>query len=242
MKKFFYSILLLILNINSVSADVLHVAVAANFMKPIKILKPLFEVESGHRVMLSVGATGQLYAQIKHGAPYHILLSADTKRPKMLIQEGVAIADSFLIYAIGKLVLWSSKTDSLKLLKTGQFRHLAIAKPKLAPYGKAAKQVLIKLNLWHQLQPKLVQAHNIAQTYQFIATGSAELGFIALSQAKQQTGSYWQVPNNFYRPIEQAAVILKNAQNNKAAQAFMSFLASPAISKKIIDFGYIVRK
>lgn len=239
-KKFFY--IILILSINSVSADVLHVAVAANFIKPIKILKRQFEAESGHRVMLSVGATGQLYAQIKHGAPYHVFLAADTKRPKMLIRDAVAVADSFFIYAIGKLVLWSRKADSLKLLKSGEFRHLAIAKPKLAPYGKAAKQALIKLGLWHQVQAKLVQAHSIGQNYQFIATGSAELGFVALSQVIQQTGSYWQVPNNIYRPIEQAGVILKDAKNNKAAQAFMSFLASPAISKKIINFGYMVRK
>jgi len=203
-------------------------------------LKRQFEAESGHRVMLSVGATGQLYAQIKHGAPYHVFLSADTKRPKMLVRE--AVADGFFIYAIGKLVLWNRKGDSLRLLKSGQFRHLAIAKPKLAPYGKAAKQALIKLGLWHQVQAKLVQAHNIGQNYQFIATGSAELGFVALSQVIQQSGSYWQVPNNFYRPIEQAGVILKHAKNNKAAQAFMTFLASPAISKKIIDFGYMVRK
>lgn len=238
--KFFY--IILILSINSVSADVLHVAVAANFIKPIKILKRQFEAESGHRVILSVGATGQLYAQIKHGAPYHVFLAADTKRPNMLIRDAVAVADSFFIYAIGKLVLWSRKADSLKLLKSGEFRHLAIAKPKLAPYGKAAKQALIKLGLWHQVQAKLVQAHSIGQNYQFIATGSAELGFVALSQVIQQTGSYWQVPNNIYRPIEQAGVILKNAKNNKAAQAFMSFLASPAISKKIVDLGYMVRK
>jgi len=237
-KKFFY--LILILSINSVSADVLHVAVAANFIKPIKILKRQFEAESGHRVMLSVGATGQLYAQIKHGAPYDVFLAADTKRPNMLIRE--AVADGFFIYAIGKLVLWSPKGDSLRLLKTGEFRHLAIAKPKLAPYGKAAKQALIKLGLWHKVGGKLVQAHNIGQNYQFIATGSAELGFVALSQVIQQTGSYWQVPDEFYRPIEQAAVILKTAKNNKAAQAFMSFLASPAVSKNIVDFGYMLRK
>ncbi|WP_069471965.1 molybdate ABC transporter substrate-binding protein [Candidatus Marithrix sp. Canyon 246] len=236
--KFFY--LILILSINSVSADVLHVAVAANFIKPIKILKRQFEAESGHRVMLSVGATGQLYAQIKHGAPYDVFLAADTKRPKMLIRE--AVADSFFIYAIGKLVLWNPRGDSLKLLTTGKFRHLAIAKPKLAPYGKAAKQALIKLGLWRKVQGKLVQAHNIGQNFQFIATGSAELGFVALSQVVQQTGSYWQVPDDFYRPIKQAGVILKNAKNNKAAQAFMSFLASPAISKKIVDFGYMLRK
>ncbi len=238
--KFFYFIL--ILSVNSVSADVLHVAVAANFIKPMKILKRQFEAESGHRVMLSVGATGQLYAQIKHGAPYHVFLAADTKRPQILIRDAVAVADSFFIYAIGKLVLWSPKGESLRLLKSGNFRHFAIAKPKLAPYGKAAKQALIKLGLWHQVQGKLVQAHSIGQNYQFIGSGSAELGFVALSQVIQETGSYWQVPNNFYRPIEQAGVILKHAKNNRAAQAFMAFLASPAISQKIIEFGYMVRK
>lgn len=240
----------LTLNIASVFADDLHLAVAANFTKPIKQLKRHFENHSSHRVIISFGATGQLYTQIQHGATFDILLAADMKRPKMLISEGLAVKQSLLTYAIGKLVLWSLQPGLVdkegKVLSSGQFRHLAIAHPKLAPYGTAAKQVLEKMGLWQTLQSKIVRGHNISHAYQFTATGAAELGFIALSQyrtiPKNSPGSHWPVPKDWYTPIKQGAVLLKKGENNQLAKAFLAFLQTPLAQKVIVEFGYQVPK
>lgn len=238
------------INIAGVSAEELHVAVAANFIKPIKSIKSLFEKESGHHVIVSTGSTGQLYAQIKNGAPSEVFLAADRKRPKQLINEGLAVNGSLFTYAVGQLVLWSSQADRVdqtgQVLNHDKFKHLAIANPQTAPYGAAAKQVLEKRGLWESLQNKIVQGNNITQTYQLIATGNAELGFIALSQYKaiveKSSGSHWLVDQTLYDPIQQGAVLLKEGENQLAAQAFIEFLQSPPARRIIEEFGYVVPK
>jgi len=238
-----------LLSIASVSADELHIAVAANFTKPVKQLKQLFMERTGHSVIVSFGSTGQLYAQIKHGAPFEVFLAADMKRPKQLIREGNAVAGSLLTYAIGKLVLWSARTGFVdsngKILSSGKFQYLAIAHPKMAPYGTAAKQVLDKLGLWQTLQGKIVRGNNANQAYQFTATGNAELGFIAFSHyqeaiQKNSRGSHWQVPATFYDPIQQGAVLLKTGENQPAAKAFITFLRSASAQQMIKELGYVV--
>jgi molybdate transport system substrate-binding protein len=234
------------LSMVSVSAEDLHIAVAANFTKPIKQLKQKFEGNSKHRVIISFGATGQLYAQIKHGAPFELFLAADMKRPKMLVDDGMAVAESLFTYAVGKLVLWNPQTLDLQanVLRLGKFNHLAIAHPKMAPYGTAAKQVLEELELWQALQAKIVRGNNVSQAYQFTATGNAELGFIALSQYKaiqgNSRGSYWLVPEQMYAPIQQGAVLLKKGQNKPLAKAFLAFLKSPLARQMIQELGYVV--
>ncbi|MDY6994478.1 MAG: molybdate ABC transporter substrate-binding protein, partial [Pseudomonadota bacterium] len=172
------------LGLNAVYADTVHIAVAANFTQPVKTLKTRFEQATHHQLIISLGSTGQLYAQIKNGAPYEVFLAADTKRPQLLVEEGEAVAESLVTYAVGKLILWSSKPDFVDntVLKTGDFQYLALTNPKTAPYGAAAVQVLEKLGLWTSLQAKIVQGENITQTYQFVVTQNAELGFVALSQ------------------------------------------------------------
>ena len=231
-----------IISISALAAEV-HVAVAANFTKPMKQLQREFEQVSQHTIIISFGSSGQLYSQIKNGAPYEVLLSADRDRPERLVAEGEAVSDSLFTYAVGKLVLWS-KQDHLvdkagKVLSSSQFQHVAIANPQTAPYGTAAKQVMEKLGVWEALQNKIVQGENITQTYQFVATGSAELGFIALSQY-QGNGSHWLVPQAQYSPIEQGAVLLKKGKNHPAAQDFITFLQTPAAHAVIKKFGYVI--
>ena len=233
-----------VISLSAPAAEV-HVAVAANFTKPMEQLKREFEKVSQHTVIISFGSSGQLYSQIKNGAPYEVLLSADRERPEQLVAEGEAVSDSLFIYAVGKLALWSKQAhlvDKLgKVLISGQFQHLAIANPQTAPYGTAAKQVMEKLGVWKTLKNKIVQGENITQTYQFVATGSAELGFIALSQY-QGDGSYWLVPQEQYDPIEQGAVLLKNGENHPAAQALMAFLQTSVAHAVIKKFGYVIPK
>ncbi|MEK8018904.1 MAG: molybdate ABC transporter substrate-binding protein [Candidatus Parabeggiatoa sp.] len=233
----------------SVSAGELHLAVAANFTQPLKQhLKQQFEKDSGHRLIISFGGTGQLYSQIKFGAPFDLFLAADMKRPEKLVSEGLAVAGSLFTYAEGQLILWSPDPDIVdangKILSTGQFKHLAIAHPKMAPYGAAAKQVLEKLGLWKTLQRQrqIVRGNNVSQAYQFTATGNAQLGFIALSQyqATPKRGSHWQVPKDWYSPIRQGAVLLKRGQNNPAAKAFIAFLQSDSARQTIEELGYVV--
>ncbi len=244
-----YALNIIFLCLTSISvADELHIAVAANFAKPMEQLKLKFKESSGHDAIISVGGTGQLYAQIKNGAPFSVFLAADMKRPEMLVNEGMTVADSLLTYAIGQLVLWSSQEDlvdsSGKVLNSDKFQYLAIAHPKMAPYGTAAKQVLEKLGLWQKLQSKMVRGNNISQAYQFTATGNAELGFIALSQyqliPKKSRGSHWLVDKTLYNPIRQGAVLLKKGEKNPAALRFMAFLRNPSTRKIIEKFGYEV--
>ncbi|MCW1938806.1 molybdate ABC transporter substrate-binding protein [Pseudomonas sp. MDMC_285] len=227
-------------------ADEVKVAVAANFTAPMQALAPAFEQTTGHKLVASFGATGQFYAQIKHGAPFDVFLSADNSTPAKLESEGDTLPGSRFTYAIGSLVLWSADASYLDgsdaALKAGQFKHLSIANPKAAPYGLAATQVLDKLGLSDTVKSKLVEGQNITQAHQFVSTGNAELGFVALSQVykdgKVTSGSAWIVPDDMYDPIKQDAVILKQGANNPAAAALVEYLKGPEAAKVIKSFGY----
>jgi molybdate transport system substrate-binding protein len=227
-------------------AGEVSVAVAANFAAPMQQIALAFEQETGHKASLSVGSTGRFYAQIKNGAPYQVLLAADDVTPGKLESEGLAVAGSRLTYAVGKLVLWSPQPNGVdsqgEVLKTGQFEKLALADPRLAPYGAAAIQTLTRLGLLDNLRPKIVQGENIAQTYQFVATGNAALGFVALSQVfadgRLTRGSVWRVPDNFYTPIRQVAILLRTGQNSEAASALMQFLRGAKARAIIQAYGY----
>lgn len=224
----------------AVIAGEARIAVASNFTNAIKAIAKRFEEQSGDKILLVFGATGRLYAQIMNGAPFDAFFSADTRRPALLEQQGVALPNSRFTYAQGKLVLFSPKMDAnAAVLKKRQYHYLAIANPKLAPYGAAAKQVLEKLGLWNSLQFKIVRGENIGQTYHFVISGNAELGFIALSQIKQPrltlSGSYWQIPANLYQPIKQQAVLISN---NPVAKAFLDFVRSNEAKAIIKGFGY----
>ncbi len=232
------------------SADEVQVAVASNFSKPLETLATAFKAKSGHDLKVSAGATGKLYAQIENGAPFEVFLSADNKTPKKLVDAQLAVADSQFTYALGKLVLWSSSKDTIDaqgaVLQKNEFKHLAIANPKTAPYGAAALEVLEHLGLMQTLEAKLVQGENISQAYDFVSTGNAELGFVAWSQVAQdgvlKEGSVWQVPENLYQPIQQDAVLLTKGKNSTAAQALLDFLKTPAAQKLITDAGYSLPK
>lgn len=222
------------------------VAVAANFTAPMQKIATAFEQATGHKAVLSFGATGKFYAQIKNGAPFQVLLAADDTTPERLEREGQGVQGSRFTYAVGRLVLWSPRAgyvdDQGQVLKTGDFAHLAVANPKLAPYGLAAVQTLAKLGLGERLQPRFVMGENIAQTYQFVATGNAPLGFVALSQVmeggKIAKGSAWQVPEALHDPIRQDAVLLANGKDQPAATALMQFLRSDAAREVIRAYGY----
>ncbi len=224
-------------------AGEVRVAVASNFSEVIKVIAERFEKSTGHQVILSFGSTGKHYAQIKNGAPYDVFLAADELRPKLLEQEGIALPGSRFTYAIGKLILWSPRkgyVDSAgAVLKQGTFRFLAIANPRLAPYGKAAREVLQALGLWKALGKQMVRGENIGQAFQYIKSGNAELGFVAYSQVKKPghpiAGSYWMVPQEMYTPIRQQAVLLTK---NAAAHAFLSFVRSDAALAIIQSYGY----
>ncbi|RJX30246.1 MAG: molybdate ABC transporter substrate-binding protein [Oxalobacter sp.] len=232
-------------SLSSFAAEV-KVAVAANFIAPMKSISASFEKATGHKVVLSSGATGKFYAQIKNGAPFDILLAADAATPEKLEKESAAVAGSHFTYAIGKLVLWSAKPGFVdrkgNVLKAKHFKHIAIASPKLAPYGAAAMETLIKLGLQETLQAKIVQGENIAQTHQFIDSGNAELGFVALSQVykdgRVQNGSAWIVPDKLYHPIKQDAVLLLPGKDNAAAVELLKYLRSDASRKIIKSYGY----
>jgi len=237
-----------LLSISTVHAETVSVAVAANFAVPMKIIAENFEKTSGHKVSISSGSTGKFYAQIKNGAPFDVFFAADEKTPAKLETENETVPGSRFTYAIGKLALWSAKTDRIdangNVLKKQSWSHLAIASPKLAPYGLAAKETLEKLHLWEAVQPKLVQGENIAQTYQFVETGNAELGFVALSQiysdGRIQKGSAWIVPAAYYHPIRQDTVILNKGKDKAAASALMAYMKTEPALKVIRSFGYAV--
>ena len=230
-------------------AEQVHVAVAANFTAPAKVLASIFEKTTGHQARLSFGATGAFYTQIKNGAPFDILLAADDERPIRLEKEGDTVPGSRFTYAIGQLVLWSAKPGFVDgegaVLKGGNFNKIAIANPKLAPYGAAAVETMDKLGLAAALTPKLVTGESIGQTYNFIATGNAELGFVALAQVldggKMKSGSMWVVPAKYHAPIIQDAVILKRAAANPAAKAWMALMRSPNTQDFIRSYGYEVK-
>lgn len=230
----------------NVNADTLNIAVASNFSQPAKELADQFQKKTGSSVIISTGATGMLFNQIKNGAPYAILLAADETTVQKLIQEGYGIESSTFTYAIGQLVLWSpqkSLVDSKgHILFTGKFAHLAIANPKLAPYGLAAQAVIARLKLANSLQDKIVIGENINATYQYVISGNADLGFVALSQVyrngKITSGSAWIIESNLYSPIKQDAVVTKASKDNKLAQQFMLFLKSSEARKIIHEYGY----
>lgn len=230
-------------------AETVQVAVAANFTAPAKALADILAKTTGHEAKLSFGATGAFYTQIKNGAPFDILLAADDERPARLEKEGDTVPGSRFTYAIGQLVLWSAKPSFVDsegtVLKKGEFNKIAIANPKLAPYGAAAVEAIDKLGLSAAMQPKLVTGESIGQTYNFIATGNAELGFVALAQVleggKLKSGSMWVVPAKFHAPIVQDAVILKHAAGNPAAKAWMDLLRSPRTKDLIRSYGYEVK-
>lgn len=227
-------------------ADEVQVAVAANFSAPMKEIAAQFEKHSGHTVLASFGATGMFYAQIQHGAPFDVLLAADDETPARLEKEGAAVQGTRFTYAIGKLVLWSAQPglvdDQGAVLRKGGFIHLAIANPRLAPYGAAALEVLQKLQLSSVLAPKLVQGENIAQAHQFVASGAAPLGFVAMSQVteggKLKSGSAWFVPANLYQPIRQDAVLLARAKGKPAAAAFLAYLKGEPAKAVLRSYGY----
>lgn len=229
-----------------VRAGEVQVAVAANFTAPMKLIAAEFEKSTGHKAQLSFGSTGKFYAQIKNGAPFDVLLAADDETPRRLEQEGMGVAGSRSTYAIGKLALWSAVATAVdgkgEVLKRGQYRHLALANPRLAPYGAAAQEVLTSLGLFKTVESKLVQGENIAQTYQFIKSGNAELGFVALSQVyaagKLKEGSAWIIPADLYTPIRQDAVVLTRGKDNPAAAELMRFMKSARTQAVISSFGY----
>jgi len=223
-----------------------QVAVAANFAEPMKAIAAVLEKTTGHRLNITLGATGKLYAQIKNGAPFDVLLAADTKAPDALEKDGLAQPGSRFTYATGRLVLWSadvSKVDAKgDVLKNAGLRKVAYAAPKVAPYGAAALQTMDKLGLSAALTPKLVQGESIGQTFNFVVTGNADVGFVALSQVLEggrlKSGSMWLVPQHLYSPIRQDAVLLQRAAGNEAAQALMKLLKSPSTKDLIRSYGY----
>jgi molybdate transport system substrate-binding protein len=227
-------------------ADEIQVAVAANFTAPMQQIAAAFQEETGHLVKASFGATGKFYSQIKNGAPFEVLLAADDKTPTKLVEEGAASKDSQFTYAIGTLVLWSATPDFVddegKVLKAGNFNKIAIANPKLAPYGVASVETLTALGLLEAIEPKFVMGESINQTFQFVDTGNAELGFVALSQVmddgKVKKGSAWIVPGKFHEPIRQDAVILNNGKDKPAAAALLDYLKGEKAHAVMTSFGY----
>lgn len=241
-----YTLALAALLTGAAHADTVSVAVASNFTAPMQVIAQAFAQDTGHKAELSFGATGKFYAQISHGAPFGVLLAADDKTPAKIATEGKGVANSRFTYAIGKLVLWSKQADYVDdqgaVLKKSDWQHIAVANPKLAPYGLAAEQTLSKLNLLDSVQPKFVQGENIGQTYQFVASGNAPLGFVALSQVMQDgkitEGSAWIVPSDMHAPIRQDAIVLNAGKDNVAAQALMQYLQGDKARAIIKAYGY----
>lgn len=237
--------LLLLMATTVAQAEDVLIAVAANFTDATRALLPLFEQQTGHQARASFASTGKLYAQIEHGAPFEVFLAADSLRPQLAEEHGLAVAGSRFTYAQGRLVLWS--TDPARFQQGDRFLaeltdgHLAIANPRTAPYGLAARQVLSRLQLWPVLQERLVRGDSIAQTFQFVATGNADAGFVAQSQVQGwggPAGSVWVVPAEFHQPIIQQAVLLKSGAENPAARAWLDFLKSATARAIIRQYGY----
>ncbi|MGO8910756.1 MAG: molybdate ABC transporter substrate-binding protein [Bradyrhizobium sp.] len=231
-----------VLTCTNLPAAQTNVAVAANFAEPAKEIAAAFKQKTGHDAVLSFGASGQFYTQITQGAPFQVFLSADETRPKKLVDDGLAVPDSRFTYSIGKLVLWSKIPGLVKdeaTLKAAAFTKLSICNPVAAPYGAAAVETMKSLKVFESLQPKLVEGATITQAYQFIETGNAELGFVALSQLTgPETGSRWLVPQQLHSPIRQDAVLLKSGTINEAATGFIAFLRSPEARVIIRKYGY----
>lgn len=234
--------LLLLWPLPLLAAD-LHVAVASNFSRPMQALARRFQEHSGHRVLLSFASTGKHYAQIRNGAGFDLLLAADVERPGLLEQQGLIVPGSRFTYAIGRLILWSPQPERVdaegRILEQGEYKHLAIANPRLAPYGRAAQQILQSRGLWRSLQKKLVRGENVGQAYQFIKSGQVALGFVSLAQVQQPgqsiKGSFWLVPSDQHDPIEQQLVLLSD---EAPARELLRFLRSEQAREIIRNYGY----
>ncbi|MEZ5530125.1 MAG: molybdate ABC transporter substrate-binding protein [Porticoccaceae bacterium] len=240
--KYLLGLLLTLTTLSSAAAEV-SVAVASNFTAPMKEIAAAFEQQSGHRTAVSFGSSGKLYAQIHNGAPFQLFLSADQEKPSALERDGLAETGTRFTYSLGTLVLLASTagSDPETLLREGNYQKLALANPRLAPYGAAAMEVLTGLGLTETATPRQVLGENIAQTYQFVISGNAQLGFVARSQVagnQQLSGRYWVVPKELYSPIRQDAVLLKNGADNPAALALIQFLHSDAAIAIMQNYGY----
>lgn len=241
MKTFLF--IAMFVGVQVASAKDVHLAVAANFTSAMKEISTEFTKESGNKLIVSYGSTGKLYAQVINGGPFEVFLSADQEHPTKLVQEGAAVKETQFTYATGKLVLWSPRKNFVdakgEVLRSQKYKHLAIAQPKLAPYGAAAQQVLEKMGLEKSLQDRIVFGENITQAHQFVFTGSAELGFVAYSQVKNDTqGSHWVIPQDMYKPLKQDVVLLIKGKSNESAKQFLEFLKGEKAKKIIADYGY----
>lgn len=230
-------------------AEQMLVAVAANFIPPFREIALEFEKSTGHQLQVSGGSSGNFYTQIKNGAPFDVFFSADNERPKKLEDEGLGVKDSRFTYAIGRLVLWSSNADLVKgeeTLRSKNFKRLAIANPKTAPYGVAAMQTMQKLGLWESLQPHIVMGESIGQTIGFIESGNAHLGFVALSQIMDPKikgkGSRWDVPTHLHEPIQQDVILLTKGKDNPAAKSLLDFMGGPQAKAIIERYGYELKQ
>jgi molybdate transport system substrate-binding protein len=226
-------------------ADDVPVAVAANFTAPMQQMAADFEKETGHRLVASYGSTGAFYAQIRNGAPFEVLLAADDETPARLLKEGAGVTGSQFTYAIGKLVLWSPKAGVVdaagEVLAKGGFERLAVANPKLAPYGTAAIETLKAMGVHDAVQPKIVWGENITQTLQFVSSGNAQMGFVALSQVLRNgrvAGSSWTVPQRLYQPIRQDALVLEKGRGKPGPEALLKYLKGDKARAVIRAFGY----
>lgn len=228
-------------------AEEIRVAVAANFLATLNEIITNFQADTSHTILVSSGSSGKLYAQIKNGAPFDVLFSADAERPQLLENEGLAVKGSRFVYSVGRLTLWSPDSNVIQggaphVLSDGRFEHLAIANPKTAPYGRAAEQTLKKMGLWESLKDLIVQGENIGQAFQFVYSKNAQLGFVALSQVLDSkingSGSRWDVPTSFHDSLEQEAVLLTTGENNTAAKAFLEYVKREKSLAIIERFGY----
>ena len=229
--------------------DQVHVAVAANFADCLEQLGTAFEESTGHELIISRGSTGKHFAQITAGAPFDVFFAADSERPARLEADGLTVPGSRFTYAVGGLVLWMPRREPdndqsvVEVLKSPEYRHLAIANPRLAPYGLAAKQSLTSLGIWDELEPRLVMGQSVGQTWQFVATGNAQLGLVAYSQwsaAEDSAGSWWIIDADLHDPIEQQAVLMLSAAKNDAAKRLMDFVRGPQARLIIETYGYLV--
>lgn len=230
-------------------ADTIHIAVAANFADCLEAIAPGFEDSTGHRLVMSRGSTGRHFAQIKSGAPFDVFLAADTSRPALLEEDGWIVPGTRFTYAEGRLALWipsavsEDKRPLVEILKAAEFRHLAIANPRLAPYGLAARQALQSMGLWEELEPRLVTGQNVGQAWQFVASGNAEAGFVAYPQVmavNDLRGRWWKIDPPLHEPILQQAVVLKNAAGIDAARQFLAYLKGAEAHMIMIRSGYLI--
>ena len=250
MIRVIFILLLSVLRPLSGMADTVQVAVASNFGGAMQQIAKNFRKDSGHEATVMAAGTGKLYAQIKNGAPFEVLLSADDKTPKKLEAEGLAVPGTRFTYAVGKLVLWSAQPNRVdgegKILRSGKFAHISLGNPKTVPYGQAAVEVLRRLGLYEALEPRFVLGENVVHAQQFVDSGNAELGFVAKSgiykDGRMTGGSAWWIPDSLYSPIRQDAVLLKKGQNNAAARALLDYLRQPPAKAIMTSLGYGVEQ